>query len=136
MALRHRRGVYSDFNPQKMVSGEIASVQSGDPNTASGESVYACQNAGTVKRLAFVEDVEAEVYNLTDDISDIINQRVADNVTAAQTAANNAAASASQAASYVTQFIDSDSNGNIIITIGTNDTLPEEPIEEEIITEG
>lgn len=118
MALRHRRGVYSDFNPQKMVSGEIASVQSGDPNTTSGESVYACQNAGTVKRLAFVEDVEAEVYNLTDGISDAINERIEDNVTAAQTAANNAAASATQAANHVTQFRDPDSNGNIVITIG------------------
>lgn len=118
MALRHRRGKYSDFDPQKMVSGEVATVQEGDPNTTSGEAVYSCQNAGTVKRLAFVEDVEEEVYNLTDGISDAINERVQGNVTAAQTAADNAAASATQAANHVTKFRDTDSNGNIVITIG------------------
>lgn len=126
MALRHRRGAYSDFDPQKMVSGEVAAVQSGDPNTSDGEAVYSCQNAGTVKRLAFVEDVEEQVYNLTDGISDAINERIADNVTAAQTAANNAAASAIAAANHITKFTDSDSNGNIVITWGDEELLEDE----------
>lgn len=120
MALRHRRGVYSDFDPSKMVSGEIAHVQSGDPNTTSGESVYGCQVAGTAKRLAFIEDVQEEVINLTGDIADTINEGVRDNVTAAQTAASNAAASAAQASNYVAHFADLYSDGNIVITIGAN----------------
>ena len=61
MALRHRRGVYTDFDPSKMVAGEIAVVQSGDPNTDSGQAVYACQVAGTAKRLVFVEDINGAI---------------------------------------------------------------------------
>lgn len=118
MALRHRRGVYTDFDPSKMVSGELASVQSGDPNTTSGQAVYACQNTGTVKRLAFVEDIQSAVSAATEDVEEEIIQAVSASVTRAETAANNAAASAASAAQHVTRFTDPNSDGNIVITVG------------------
>lgn len=114
MALRHRRGIYTDFDPSKMVSGEIASVQSGDPNTSSGQAVYACQNTGTAKRLAFVEDIQNAAYDAVQSSM----QEIQADVTRAETAANNAAASARDAAQHTPRFADSNSDGNIVITIG------------------
>ena len=112
MAIKHRRGQYSDFDPSKMVAGEVAVVQSGDPNTSSGKSMYIAPTSGSVKRLAFVEDVEEIVYNLTESIAQEINDEVADDVEAAQTAAR-------EAARHVTHFTDANSDGNIVITIGS-----------------
>lgn len=58
MAIQNRRGVYSDFTPSKMVPGELAVVQSGDPNNTSGKAVYAAFGAsGDVKRLATEDDL-------------------------------------------------------------------------------
>ena len=120
MAIRHRRGNYTDFDPSKMVAGEIAVVQSSDPNTGSGKAMYIAPTAGDVKRLAFVEDVDQRVYNLTDEIAQDINEQISDNVTAAQTAANQAAVSAQAAAesaqAFALAFTDSTNQGNIIIT--------------------
>ena len=58
MAIQNRRGVYSDFAPTKMVPGELAVVQSGDPDTTSGQSIYAAFLAGQIKRLATEEDLD------------------------------------------------------------------------------
>lgn len=57
MAIKNRRGVYTDFDPTKMVEGEFAIVQSGDPATESGEAVYICSTTGSAKRLASYTDV-------------------------------------------------------------------------------
>lgn len=118
MAIRHRRGNYTNFDPSKMVAGEIAVVQSGDPNTGSGKSMYIAPTAGAVKRVAFIDDIEQEVYNITDDIAAEFNGEVADSVTRAETAATNAEASATSAAQHVTRFADANLDGNIVITIG------------------
>lgn len=57
MAIKNRRGVYTDFNPTNMVEGEFAIVQSGDPTTESGEAVYICFIAGSVIRVATYSDI-------------------------------------------------------------------------------
>lgn len=73
MAIQNRRGVYSDFTPSKMVPGELAVVQSGDPNNTSGKAVYAAFGAsGDVKRLATEDDlgsVDTALGNKVDKVS-------------------------------------------------------------------
>lgn len=124
MAIQNRRGVYSDFTPTKMVPGEFAVVNSGDPNSTSGKGVYMSFADGQAKRLVMEEDVQNEVAKATEDIAEELTQEVeaaiADDVQAAQTAATNAstsaqtattkaseaAASATQAAQTVANIID------------------------------
>ena len=66
MAIQNRRGVYSDFTPTKMVPGELAVVQSGDPNNTSGKAVYAAfGTSGDVKRLATEDDLSKKVNTET-----------------------------------------------------------------------
>ena len=48
MAIQNRRGVYGDFDPDKMIPGEIAVVTEGDPNTGTGARVYVCVKPGQV----------------------------------------------------------------------------------------
>lgn len=60
MAIRNRRGVYSDFDKTKMVDGEFAVVKSGDPD-GSGKAVYISFESGTADRLALFEDLEEYV---------------------------------------------------------------------------
>ena len=48
MAIQNRRGVYGDFDPDKMLPGEIAVVTEGDPNTGTGARVYVCIKPGQV----------------------------------------------------------------------------------------
>lgn len=124
MAIQNRRGVYSDFTPTKMVPGEFAVVNSGDPNSTSGKGVYISFADGQAKRLVMEEDVQNEVAKATEDIAQELTQEVeaaiADDVQAAQTAATNAstsaqtattkaseaAASATQAAQTVANIVD------------------------------
>lgn len=62
MAIQHRRGSYTDFDPTKMKPGEFAVVQTGDPDADDGEAVYMAFDAGEVKRLATHDEMER--YNL------------------------------------------------------------------------
>ena len=48
MAIQNRRGIYGDFDPDKMLPGEIAVVIEGDPNTGTGARVYVCIKPGEV----------------------------------------------------------------------------------------
>lgn len=75
MAIQLRRGVYNNFDPSKLLPGEVAVVQSGDPNTRNGKAVYIATLSGEIKRFAFVEDVEEIVYNITEGI---VAQQLAD----------------------------------------------------------
>lgn len=93
MAIQNRRGVYRDFDPTKMVEGEWAVVQSGDPNSERGRSVYMAFQNGEVERMATYEDMEANIDSATADIQATLTQ----NVGAAVTSANNAASAAQTA---------------------------------------
>lgn len=101
MAIQNRRGVYNNFTPSKMVPGEFAVVQSGDPNGKDGKAVYIAFGTGDARRLATADDIEQEIDASTESIADALVQRfedaVADDLEAAQTAATNAGTSASAA---------------------------------------
>lgn len=104
MAIQNRRGAYGDFNPDKLKSGEWATVMSGDPNAADGRATYLCYEPGVVKRMATFEDMEENVELSLDHIFDRFTadmQKAFDNANAAlatmqtaTTAANNAASNA------------------------------------------
>ena len=61
MAIQLRRGVYTDFNPDNMVAGEIAVVSSGDPNTSTGASIYVCYGPGNVQRFMTQAAVDEQI---------------------------------------------------------------------------
>ena len=102
MAIQLRRGAYSDFDPNKMLPGEIAVVTSGDPGADDGRSVYACFVAGDVKRMATYEDMEENINAVTAEIQSqliaAVNQAVSE-VETAITAAETATEQANQAKS-------------------------------------
>lgn len=58
MAIQHRRGIYAQFDPSKLVPGEWAVVLSGDPYASDGRAGYMCYAAGIVKRVATYEDMQ------------------------------------------------------------------------------
>lgn len=90
MAIQNRRGAYADFDPTKMVAGEVAVVQTGDPSADDGKAVYVAFNSGSVKRLATYEDMQQSIADATEDIAQNIENAVADDVEAAQQAAEQA----------------------------------------------
>ena len=110
MAIQNRRGAYSNFTPNKMVPGEIAVVQSGDPNASDGKSVYVAFQAGSAKRLATYDDIRDQITQATDEIIDEIEEAVADDVEAAEAAAQSVSASAAQIAQNASDITDLKSN--------------------------
>lgn len=68
MAIQNRRGVYIDFDPSKLVEGEWAVVQSGDPNSSRGRAVYMAFETGVVERMATYEDMEENIDSATSSI--------------------------------------------------------------------
>ena len=59
--IQHRRGAYADYDPTKVLPGELVVVQSDDPNTDDGKSIYIGTASGVIKRLATAEEIVA--YN-------------------------------------------------------------------------
>ncbi|MCQ4638444.1 hypothetical protein NE619_17070 [Anaerovorax odorimutans] len=122
MAIQDRRGAYTDFKPEKLKSGEWATVLSGDPNAADGRATYKCYEPGVVKRMATFEDMEENVELSLDHIFD---RFTADMQTAfanantalatmqtATTEANSAASAANDIAALVQQKLNAgDFNG-------------------------
>lgn len=98
MAIQIRRGAYEDFDPNEMLAGELAMVQSGDTASSTGRSIYACFEPGVVKRLADYEDLGDQIAEAggiyIDDIRTTVN-----NAQSATAAAQTAAEAARQAAS-------------------------------------
>lgn len=90
MAIQNRRGDYQDFDPSRMLPGEWAVVQSGNPDVAEGEAVYMALRAGKVKRMATFEDIQTDLSETADGLVDAATER-------AENAANSAAESAGAA---------------------------------------
>lgn len=90
MAIQNRRGAYVDLNPAKAVPGELLVVQSGDPNTTDGKSVYITFGTGDIKRLATDSDVATMVADATDEIVQDLEDTVEGYADRAETAATNA----------------------------------------------
>ena len=61
MAIQHRRGIYENFDPTKLLPGEWAIVLSGDSSAEDGRAAYMCFAAGDVKRMATFEDMEENI---------------------------------------------------------------------------
>ena len=93
MAIQTRRGSYNDFDPEKLLPGEWAAVQSDDPASTDGQSIYMCFAPGQTKRMATYEDM---VQNIDNSVEDVKNQ-FASGMQAATEAANTAAKSATEA---------------------------------------
>lgn len=68
MAIQNRRGAYPDFVPSKLLPGEWAVVQSGEPDSVGGTSVYMCFNAGDVKRMATYAEMQEQFNNMLGDV--------------------------------------------------------------------
>ena len=86
MAIQHRRGQWSDFDPSKLLPGEGAYILGGDPNSVDGQSVYFCFNAGNVKRMATYEDMVQNIQNATSQIQAEFTQELTQTLSEAQTA--------------------------------------------------
>ena len=97
MAIQLRRGAYSDFDPDKMLPGEIAVVTSGDPGADDGRSVYACFVAGDVKRMATYEDMEENIDQATQDIQEAFSAQLTQKISQADTAISQAQTAISEA---------------------------------------
>lgn len=93
MAIQTRRGSYNDFDPEKLLPGEWGTVQSDDPASTDGQSIYMCFAPGQTKRMATYEDM---VQNVDNSVEDVKNQ-FASGMQAATEAANTAATSATEA---------------------------------------
>ena len=59
--IQHRRGSYTDFDPSKLDSAEIAVTLSNDPNASDGKAIYVGTGSGNIKQLATMEDMESAV---------------------------------------------------------------------------
>lgn len=90
MAKQIRYGAYADFQPEKMVTAELACVISGDPAVGDGMSLYICFSPGVVKRIATYADFEREIQNATQEIQDAFTEDVQAAIQAAVNAINNA----------------------------------------------
>ena len=77
MAIQHRRGGYSDFDPTKMKPGEYAVMLSGDPQATDGEGVYMAFGAGRVKRMATLDELHSYYSDARQGAEDAEASRVA-----------------------------------------------------------
>lgn len=105
MAIQTRRGIYDDFDPAKMLPGELATVTSGDPGANDGRSVYACFAAGDVKRMATYEDMQENISQATQDIQEEFTDQLNNKIFQAETAISQAQ-SATSAANIAAQGAD------------------------------
>ena len=97
MAIQTRRGSYDDFDPAKMLPGELATVTSGDPGADDGRSVYACFAAGDVKRMATYEDMQENISQTTQDIQEDFTAQLTQKISQADTAISQAQTATSAA---------------------------------------
>ena len=97
MAIQTRRGDYANFDPAKMLPGELATVTSGDPGADDGRSVYACFAAGDVKRMATYEDMQENIDQATRDIQEDFTEQLAQKISQADQVISEAQTAASQA---------------------------------------
>lgn len=97
MAIQTRRGSYDDFDPAKMMPGELATVTSGDPGADDGRSVYACFAAGDVKRMATYEDMQENISQATQDVQEDFTAQLTQKISQADTAISQAQTATSAA---------------------------------------
>lgn len=91
MAIQHRRGIYSRFDPTRLVAGEWAIVLSGDTSASDGMAAYICFASGTVKRVATFEDMAENIANANEQLIQQLTAELTENVEDATDRANTAA---------------------------------------------
>lgn len=115
MAIQNRRGAYENFDPEKLKSGERATVISGDPNANDGRAVYECFEPGVIKRMATYEDMVESIDLAAGDVAkqaaDKATASAEANVSTAIKGANTAATNAQTVANTVQRKLD---NGDFI----------------------
>lgn len=89
--IQHRRGSYNDYDPSKLLPGEIAVTQSNDPNSPDGRAIYIATAAGNVKRLASADELKSDIETA---LQDAIPKFVDEATQKAQDAADRAEAAA------------------------------------------
>lgn len=78
MAIQMRRGIFSKFDPSRMVAGEWAIVVNGVKDAVNGQAAYICFAPGVVKRVATVDDMAGIIANASQDIADSIMKLATD----------------------------------------------------------
>ncbi len=91
MAIQHRRGIYSRFDPARLVAGEWAIVLSGDTSASDGMAAYICFAAGKVKRVATFEDMAENIAAANEQLIQQLTTELTTNLNTAATRANDAA---------------------------------------------
>lgn len=79
VTIQHRRGEYADYDPSKVLPGELVVTQTGDPNTTDGEAAYIATRAGSVKRIPFaseVEDLKTEMDDVVEEAREAIESAI------------------------------------------------------------
>ena len=99
MAIQMRRGDYADFDPTKLVAGELAVVTSGDPNSDTGRALYICFEPGIVKRVTDYEDLIDQINAATQEIQQRFTASVEQSARDALSFAESASSSAGTASS-------------------------------------
>lgn len=97
MAIQHRRGAYVDFDPSKLLPGELAVVTSGDPESSSGRSLYICFVPGVVKRITSYEDFQNEMDSVKEEVRNLMAEDIAAAISSAESAAGSADVAAQKA---------------------------------------
>jgi len=97
VVIQHRRGSYTNFDPQYLRPGEWAIVQENDPNSPDGKAIYVCISSGVIKRIASVDelgDYDAQAEQALEDI-----RAIATNIDTQLAQVNTKASEAEQSAS-------------------------------------
>ena len=123
MAIQMRRGVYSKLDPKRMVSGEFAVVQSGDPSYSNGQSAVVCFSPGQVKHLATNEDLATAIANaepaagqkVAEQAAEAMDAKVNTAVSSCNTATTDANAAASRANSAASSATSAASAANTAV---------------------
>lgn len=104
MAIKNRRGIYSKFDPSKLLPGEWAVVLSGDPNAADGRACYMCFESGEVKRMATYDDmVDNIAASAGDAVAAEIDKQCKEAIANCQEATTNANTATNAASEATTQ---------------------------------
>lgn len=119
MAIQMRRGAYLDFDPSRMLPGELAVVLSGDDTTDTGKGIYICFSAGDVQRLSTYEEIVREINDALADAPEMA-EMVTNAVNAAliahpewTTTVQDGAVTVAKLNSNVTTFTEASSRTNI-----------------------
>lgn len=86
--IQHRRGNYADYDPSKVLPGELVVTQADDPNSTDGEAVYIATTAGNVKQLATMQDMQSVVDTAIEGAISGVTEKVEEYIEEIETTGN------------------------------------------------